>query len=129
MIERLNPGTVPQPASAYVQAVAHSANARRLVISGQIGMTADGTLLDGMEAQLRQCWVNLFAVMKAAGFEKRHLVKSVIYVTAPGVIALSRRLRDEAMDGHASASTYVQVAGLASPAILCEVEGEAVLED
>ena len=89
MIERLNPGTVPQPASAYVQAVAHSANARRLVISGQIGMTADGTLLDGMEAQLRQCWVNLFAVMKSAGFEKRHLVKSVIYVTAPGEIARS----------------------------------------
>lgn len=129
MIERLNPGTVPQPASAYVQAVAHSANARRLVISGQIGMTANGKLLDGMEAQLRQCWANLFAVMKAAGFEKRHLVKSVIYVTAPGVIGLSRKLRDEAMGGHTSASTYVQVAGLASPEILCEVEGEAVLED
>jgi 2-iminobutanoate/2-iminopropanoate deaminase len=129
MIQRLNPDTVPKPASAYVQAVVHSASARRLVISGQIGMTAEGKLLDGMEAQLRQCWVNLFAVMKAAGFEKRHLVKSVIYVTRPGQIALSRRLRDEAMDGHASASTYLEIAGLASPDLLCEIEGEAVLED
>jgi 2-iminobutanoate/2-iminopropanoate deaminase len=129
MIERLNPDTVPKPASAYVQAVLHSAGAKRLVISGQVGITAEGKLLDGMEAQLRQCWINLFAVMKAAGFDKRHLVKSVIYVTKPGQIALSRRLRDEAMDGHLSASTYLEIAGLATPEILCEIEGEAVLED
>ena len=129
MIERLNPDTVPKPASAYVQAVLHSAGARRLVISGQVGVTVEGKLLDGMEAQLRQCWVNLFAVMTAAGFEKRHLVKSVIYVTRPGQIALSRRLRDEAMDGHLSASTYLEIAGLAAPELLCETEGEAVLEE
>lgn len=129
MIQRLNPDTAPKPASAYVQAVLHSAGAKRLVISGQVGVTVDGKLLDGMEAQLRQCWVNLFAVMKAAGFEKRHLVKSVIYVTRPGQIALSRRLRDEAMEGHLSASTYLEIAGLAAPELLCEIEGEAVLED
>lgn len=129
MIQRLNPDTVPKPASAYVQAVLHSVGSKRLVISGQIGMTADGLLLGGMEAQLRQCWVNLFAVMHGAGFEKRHLIKTVIYVTEPGQISLSRRLRDEAMDGLLAASTYVQVPGLATPEILCEIEGEAVLEE
>lgn len=129
MIQRLNPDTVPKPASAYVQAVVHAASTRRLVISGQIGMTADGKLLEGMEAQLRQCWANLFAVMQAAGFDKRHLVKSVIYVTKPGHIALSRRLRDEAMEGHTSASTYLEIAGLATPELLCEIEGEAILEE
>jgi 2-iminobutanoate/2-iminopropanoate deaminase len=129
MIQRFSPGTVPKPASAYDQAVMHSANARRLVISGQVGMTADGTLLEGLEAQLRQCWANLFAVMKAAGFEKRHLIKSVIYVTMPGQIAVSRRIRDEMMAGHTSASTYLEISGLANPAFLCEIEGEAVLEE
>jgi enamine deaminase RidA (YjgF/YER057c/UK114 family) len=97
MIQRLNPDTVPKPASAYVQAVLHSAGAKRLVISGQVGITAEGKLLDGMEAQLRQCWVNLFAVMKAAGFEKRHLVKSVIYVTRAGP---DRPLPPPARRGH-----------------------------
>ncbi|MBL8789459.1 MAG: RidA family protein [Rhizobiales bacterium] len=128
MIQRLNPDTVPKPASAYDQAILHTGNARRLVISGQVGMTTDGKVLDGLEAQLRQCWLNLFAVMKAAGFEKRCLVKSVIYVTQPGQIALSRRIRDEMMEGHTSASTYLEIAGLASPQFLCEIEGEAVLE-
>jgi 2-iminobutanoate/2-iminopropanoate deaminase len=72
MITRLNPEGAPTPASNYAQAVLHSANAQRLVISGQVGLTPDGKLLEGMEAQLRQCWANLFAVMKAAGFDKRH---------------------------------------------------------
>ena len=129
MIQRLNPDTVPKPASAYDQAVLHAAHAKRLVISGQVGVTADGKVLEGLEAQLRQCWVNLFAVMKAAGFEKKHLIKSVIYVTQAGQVGLSRQIRDEAMEGNTSASTYLEIAGLASPAFLCEIEGEAVRED
>jgi 2-iminobutanoate/2-iminopropanoate deaminase len=128
MITRLNPEGAPTPASNYAQAVLHSANAQRLVISGQVGLTPDGKLLEGMEAQLRQCWANLFAVMKAAGFDKRHLVKTVIYVTQPGQVALSRRIRDEALEGLLTASTYIQCAGLASPDLLCEIEGEAVMD-
>ena len=126
MSEQLNPEGVVKPASNYVQAVIHSVNARRLLISGQVGVTADGKVLDGMEAQLRQSWANLLAVLKAAGFEKKHLVKTVIYVTEPGQVALSRRIRDEALEGVLTASTYIQCAGLASPSFLCEVEGEAV---
>lgn len=126
MSEKLNPEGVVKPASNYVQAVIHSGNARRLLISGQVGVTADGKVLDGMEAQLRQCWANLLAVLKAAGFEKKHLVKTVIYVTEPGQVALSRRIRDEALEGVLTASTYIQCGGLATPAFLCEVEGEAV---
>lgn len=128
MITRLNPEGAPKPASNYAQAVLHAASAQRLVISGQVGITTDGKLLEGMEAQLRQCWANLFAVIKAAGFEKKHLVKTVIYVTQPGQVALSRRIRDEALEGLMTASTYIQCAGLASPDLLCEIEGEAVMD-
>ncbi len=128
MIIRLSPEGAPKPASNYAQAVLHGASAQRLVISGQVGITADGKLLEGMEAQLRQCWANLFAVMMAAGFEKKHLVKTVIYVTQPGQVALSRRIRDEALEGLLTASTYIQCAGLASPDLLCEIEGEAVMD-
>ncbi len=128
MIERLNPVGAPRPASNYVQAVRHDAGGKRLVISGQVGVTPDGQVLDGMEAQLRQCWANLFAVLKGAGFAKEHLVKTVIYVTLPGQTALSRRIRDEAMEGLLTASTYIQCAGLAAPDLLCEIEGEAVMD-
>jgi 2-iminobutanoate/2-iminopropanoate deaminase len=126
MLERLNPANAPKPASNYAQAVAHSAGAKRLVISGQVGVGKDGKVVEGMEAQLRQCWTNLFAVLEGAGFQKRHLVKTVIYVTEPGQISLSRKVREEMLDGLLTASTFVQVAGLASPDFKVEIEGEAV---
>ncbi len=128
MINRINPPGAPKPASNYAQAVVHDAEARRIVVSGQVGVTLDGQIVAGMEAQLRQCWVNLFAVLEGCGFGKADLVKAVIYVTAPGQTALSRKVRDEMMEGLLVASTYVQVAGLAAPEFLCEIEGEAVME-
>jgi 2-iminobutanoate/2-iminopropanoate deaminase len=127
MIERLNPPTVVQPASRYAQAIVHSAAARRLVISGQIGVTPDGRVLDGLEAQARQTWANIFALLAHAGFEKRHLIKAVTYCTVPGQIAVNRKVRDAALGDVVIASTYLEIAGLASPAFLVEIEAEAVM--
>ena len=41
-MEFINPSDIPAPASKYSQGVVVPASARRLVISGQIGMTKDG---------------------------------------------------------------------------------------
>jgi 2-iminobutanoate/2-iminopropanoate deaminase len=128
MIERLNPEGAPKPASNYAQAVIHAGRARRIVVSGQVGITLDGRIVQGMEEQLRQCWRNLFAVLEASGFARDDLVKTVIYVTEAGQTALSRKVRDEMLGGLLVASTYVQVAGLAAADFLCEIEGEAVRE-
>ncbi len=128
MIERINPSTVVKPASKYVQAVVHTAAAKRIVVSGQIGVTPDGNTVQGTEGQMRQAWANVFAVLAAAGFEKRHLVKATIYVTEPNQVLLYRKIRDEVMDGLLCANTYIQVAGLASPDFTVEIEAEAVLD-
>jgi 2-iminobutanoate/2-iminopropanoate deaminase len=127
MIERINPDGAPKPASNYAQAIIHGAG-RRIVVSGQVGVTKHGRIVDGMEAQLRQCWTNLFVVIDSAGFRRDQLVKTVIYVTEPGQVALSRRIRDEMLDGLLVASTFIQVAGLAAPEFKCEIEGEAVMD-
>jgi enamine deaminase RidA (YjgF/YER057c/UK114 family) len=37
-----------------------------------------------------------------------------------------RQIRDEVMQGHRPASTFLVVAGLAMPELLCEIEAEAV---
>lgn len=126
MLERLNPPTVPKPASAYSQAVRHDAAARRLVVSGQIGVSADKVLAEGLAAQIDQAFTNLVAVVRAAGLGPEHVVKIVAYMVAPGDVALYRAARDRALEGHEPASTYVVVAGLADPRFLFEVEGEAI---
>jgi 2-iminobutanoate/2-iminopropanoate deaminase len=128
MIERINPPTVAQPASKYAQAVVHAASARRIVISGQIGVKPDGKLVDGLEAQTRQTWANIFAVLKHAGFEKRHIVKVTTFCTLKGQVAATRKVRDEMLEGLLVASTYLEVAGLAAPEFLVEIEAEAVMD-
>ena len=124
----LNPATIAPPSSQYSHGVEHGRQGRRLVIAGQVGVRKDGTVAEGLEAQLAQCWDNLIEVLRAAGMEASDLVKVTIFVTVPDAIAISRRVREQKLGGHAPAATFLQVAGLARPEFLAEIEGEAIKE-
>jgi len=124
----LNPDTVVQPASRYVQAVVHAAAAERMVISGQLGLRPDGSLADGFEAQMEQAWTNIFSILEAGGFERENLIRATIYVTVAGQVASYRRVRDRMLAGHLCANTYIEISALASPGFLVEIEAEAVRE-
>lgn len=121
----INPDTIAKPASRYSHGIVHGPG-ERLVISGQVGVKPDGTIEAGIEAQMRRAWSNLLEVVKASGFEPRHVVKVTVFCTLPGQVGLFRKLRDEALAGHAAAATYLQVAGLATPDYLVEIEAEAL---
>ncbi|MDX1575682.1 MAG: RidA family protein [Kiloniellales bacterium] len=125
-MEFLNPETIAPPASDYSHGVVLPAGARRLIVAGQIGLEPDGRLAAGFEAQMERCWLNLFAVLEAAGMTKRDLVKYTVFSTRSDVTALYREMRDRLLEGHAPPATYVVVAGLASPDLLVEIEGEAI---
>jgi 2-iminobutanoate/2-iminopropanoate deaminase len=126
-VKTINPDTIVKPASNYAQAVLlPPTTGQRLILSGQIGMAPDGRIEVGVQAQLERTWSNIQAVLTASGFEIKHLVKVTTFVTQPGQTALARQIRDKAMQGHLCAATYLQVAGLASPEFLVEIEAEAV---
>ena len=57
------------------------------------------------------------------------LIKVTSFCTVPGSVAMARRVRQRKLGQAAPASTYLEVAGLAAPEFLFEVEGEAVSED
>jgi len=124
-----NPKTIARPGSNYSHGALMPAGAERLMIAGQVGITPDGRLEEGFEAQSRRAWSNLFAVLAGAGMRKTDLVKVVVYVTLPDVTAAYRAIRDEVMEGHAPPMTYLVIAGLAAPGMLVEIEGEAVRDD
>ena len=125
MPRSINPGDIAKPQSNYAQAVVHKAG-ERVVISGQVGVKPDGSIAAGFEAQAECCWVNIVACLKATGFEVKHLVKVTTFVTEPGRTAAARSVRDRVLAGHTCASTYLQVAGLARPEFVIEIEAEAV---
>lgn len=122
------PETVAKPGSAYAHGVVHRLAGERLVVAGQVGVALDGSVSDDLEAQADQAWANVFAIMKDAGFERRHLVRAIAYVTVPGQVGVYRRARDRALQGHLAANTYIEVSGLASPKLLVEIEVEAIKE-
>ncbi len=127
-MQRINPDTVAKPASNYAHGIVHRAGAERLIISGQVGLRLDGTMAEGVEAQAEQAWRNVLNVAEAAGFGREHLARATTYVTEPGQVAVCRAVRDRVLEGHSCANTYLEVAGLAAPGWLVEIEAEAIKE-
>lgn len=124
-----NPRTIARPGSKYSHGVVHSARARRLVVSGQVGVLPDGSLAPDLEGQMEAAWDNLLAVLTEAGMGVPDLVKITAFVTVPGSVDVFRTVRDRRLMGHAPASTYLEIAGLARPDFLFELEGEAISEE
>ncbi len=126
-MRRFNPPAIALPASRYSQGVLHGPG-QRLLISGQVGVRPDGTPVPGLKEQIDLAFTNFMAVLAAAGMGPEHVVKITAMALSPEALPHYRAARDRAFEGHAPASTYVQVAALASPDFLFEVDGEAVSE-
>lgn len=120
-----NPTTVAAPLGRYSHGVEVPAGARWLYISGQVGMQPDGTLAQGIETQAAQAWANLVAILAAADMSLADVVKVTSFLTHPDYAQAYRDARDRLEWSHNPASTLLIVAGLASPAMLIEIEAVA----
>jgi len=120
-----NPAGVHTPGSRYSHAALVEGAARRLVISGQIGLRPDGSLAGEGEAQIAQALANLGTVLSAHGMGVRDVVKATVFLTDRALIGAWRSQREAFFAGHAPASTLLIVAGLADPRFVVEVEAEA----
>jgi enamine deaminase RidA (YjgF/YER057c/UK114 family) len=121
-----NPAGVHAPGARYSHAALIENPARRLVISGQIGVAPDGTILPGGADQIRQAVANLGAVLAAHGMGPRNVVKLGVFLTDRALIPAWRAEREKLLGDHAPASTLLVVAGLADPRFVFEVEAEAI---
>ena len=122
----INPDCVAKPTANFSQCVEIPANARRLIISGQVGSRPDGTVVAGMAAQTEQVFDNMFAILRSQGMDVQDIVKITTFCTRREEIAAMREVRARKLGGHAPASTLVFVTGLANPDYLIEIEAEAV---
>ena len=123
----LAPSTLPAPAG-YSHAVSVEPGRRLVFLAGQVGMSADGVVAEGWEAQTRQTFANLGAALEAAGAGWSDVVKLTYFVTATDELPLVRATRDEFVDTeHPPASSLIRVAGLFRPDVLIEVEAVAAV--
>ncbi len=120
-----NPDGVHTPGSRYSHAALLEGPARRLLVSGQVGLTPDGHIDHDAEAQIGQALANLGAILAAHGMGPRNVAKVAVFLVDRDLIPHWREARDAFFDGHAPASTLLMVAGLANPRFLVEIESEA----
>lgn len=125
MLKQYNPPTVAPPFARYSHGIEAPAGARWLFISGQVGVTPEGKVAEGAEAQIEQAWRNVLSVLEAAGMGPRDLVKVTTFLINRADLPTARTVRERILHGAEPASTLLFVAGLASPEWLVEIEAIA----
>ena len=122
MIRPIATDTAPKPFSAYSQGMEIPAGSRVVHVSGQIGVTLDGSIPADPAQQHDLAWQNAMAVLAAAGMDHRNVVDAHVYITDPAHVPLYRETRDRFMKGHKPAATLLIVAGLADARLVVEVD-------
>ena len=122
---RWNPEGVPKPFGRYHQAVLTPAPAQLLLLSGQIGIAADGTIPEDVAEQARLTFQAIDRCLEEAGMTRRHVLKLTTYLTDIDDRAAVMAVRDAWVDGPAPASTLLAVKALATPALKVEIEAIA----
>jgi 2-iminobutanoate/2-iminopropanoate deaminase len=120
----IDPAEVPEAVGGYVNAVEVRGAQRMLFISGQIPCERDGTVPDGIEAQCRQVWANLTAVLREANMDVRNLVKVTTFLSDRAYAKVNSAVRAEVLGAHRPALTVI-LAGIWDPGWLIEIEAIA----
>jgi enamine deaminase RidA (YjgF/YER057c/UK114 family) len=125
-----DPGGVAPPQARYSQvAVVDLGSARLIVPAGQVPVAADNQLVGAGDftAQARQAFDNVIGILAAHGASVTDIVKTTYYVTDMAHRPDLAEVRQEKLGGHLPTSTLLEVAGLANPDHMIEIDVIAVV--
>ena len=129
MPRAFNPSSVSPPVGTFSHGVEVEPGARLLFGAGQVGVTEDGRIGDGIEEQARLTWRNITEVLAGAGMAIPDIVQLNMYLVDRHHVATAREVRLEVLGDHRPASTLAFVQGLASPDWLIEIDFVAARAD
>lgn len=126
MKKTINAPGAPAAVGPYV----HAVEAGGLIFtSGQLGLLPDtGVLAEGIEAQTHQSFQNLDLVLKAAGSDFDHVVKTSVFLDDINDFAKVNEVYAQYFKGETPARSCVQVAKLPKGGLV-EIEVIAVKKD
>jgi 2-iminobutanoate/2-iminopropanoate deaminase len=124
----IQPRSISDPRPRYSQGILADGG-KLLFVAGQTASDKDGNVVGkgDIEAQTRQVFENLRAVLEEAGGTLDNLVMTTTYIIDRKYREGYNRVRMGQYKVNAPTSTLVIVTGLASPDYLIEISGIAVL--
>ena len=125
MKRALNPSSVPTSLPYYSQGIEVTGTSRLVMVSGQVGVTVEGAVLPGIEAQAGQAFENLAAVLAEAGLTSNDIAKLTIYLTDPDNLGPFMGAAAASLTEDPPATTMLFVNQLGSPDLLVEIEAIA----
>ena len=96
-----------------------------LYLSGQLGLV-DGTLVDGLDAQVRQALANMAGLLETEGATLENVVKTTVFMTSIDDYADMNTAYTESFGDHRPARSAFAVSALPLGAIV-EIEAIAVV--
>lgn len=115
----------PPPVGPYSQAV-FLRGGEFLFLSGQLGLDSSGEIVEGgVGAEVRQVFINIEAVRKAAGMEKENIAKTTIFLKNMDDFTLVNSLYEKFFGNHKPARSTVEVLSLPKGGLV-EIEVIAV---
>lgn len=100
-------------------------------VAGTTAAQPDGTVFGGGDGylQAKRCFEIVEAALVEAGAAMRHVVRTRMFVTDISRWEEFGRAHGEVFGATRPAATMVQVSALISPAMLIEIEVDAVIDD
>lgn len=125
-VERIHPEQLARPKRAYTPVVR---SGDCLYVSGQVPVTADGTIVTGdAAAQATQVLRNISTCLEAGGGTVSDIVAMTVYLTdIADIDAIDVAFRDLFPDGTYPTRTTVQIAALGRPEFHVEISAVAAI--
>lgn len=126
---QIQPDSVPRPVAEYAHGVEVQGR-RTLYIAGQVAIDAEGRTVGAgdIQAQARQVFRNIQAIVQEAGGDMTSIVKLTTFLTDMDNYRGFVQVRSEFITPPYPAATLVAVSALVRPEWLVEVEAVAVLD-
>lgn len=123
-MHELNPSAIAAPFARYAHGVLVPEGCRLIFTSGQLGLSADGTVPTDEGAQADICFLNIDAILNEGGAKRADVVRINAFVTDRKYMAGYMAARDRWLSEVARlpASTLMIVSGFTRPEFRVEVE-------
>jgi enamine deaminase RidA (YjgF/YER057c/UK114 family) len=124
----VNSGAPWEPLVGYSRAVRCG---NFIAVSGTAAVGDDGKAFAAGDAyrQAQRCIEIIRDSLVASGAELRHVVRTRMYVTDIGLWSEIARAHQEAFGAIGPATSMVEVSRLIDPAMLVEIEADAIVDD